>query len=481
MTLPQHGWRQNYKNQTDLVLNRAQTFSVYLPGAYLSKLLYIEKLSIRYLYLSSEDPLKATALKLLVFLFLADPCVFAANRDFHSIQQEAKKIVDDEVSGKIRNRKLLMTAAGVGGAAITAAGIYYSSKSKKNSRVKGFPTEEEVKRFMERSSKPTKYSEPMWVKSLPVACTTIWSLCPPWHTADIKGVFSNSKDFDPGYEYSIAKEMARISLAEDFISKETYDYIMRNLTQINLLISSESACSTDHTVDIRSALSGILAIFKLPNDCKVLKPSKTIKDGLDNLLQQYSEELRDDLEAKVLEIISDSKLNKHEANGHLPRKKTLYFRGDDRAEIADTALNLGEILDLPLAHIKLSEIKDPNLVFGIENEQSLDFPLEHFNKKSIFTNAMLNAKDQKGDAYANIIVIIEDADKLLNVPEANKRGMEQLLWSMLRLLDPNQPKMFLNDLQFNVDVSNCIFILTGKENIEEEAIRDRISTYNLFY
>ena len=296
-------------------------------------------------------------------------------------------------------------------------------------------------------------------------------------TDEVQGIFSDRAEFDPLYEYLIAEQMVKIFYERGMIDEEINNYIEQNLEQVGVILGSGSVSEPFSQTRMRNILEGVMAIFKLPKTRKILKPSRIIKNQLDEVLLPYEDEFKSMLEDKVLEIINDSKFEFAEGDAKLPRK-SLYFVGEPGTGKTYLATKLAKILNLPYAEIKLGELEEPSHLFGSSSPFGLGVPLENFDKLSVFTRAVLDSKNNDGENYTNVIILIDEADRLLNLPNQGDYGVGPLQTAMLHMLDPDRAKMFLNDLNVEIDISRCIFILTGNKPLNDEALSDRVTQFN---
>ena len=293
---------------------------------------------------------------------------------------------------------------------------------------------------------------------------------------DVTGVFFRNP-FDSYFEYEIANEMNKLLLSDDLLDIDTYRYIEKNLAHVKLVQSSLWSDNQFAQTQIKNILEGIKCIFNLPKALKRLKPSSDIKNKLDELIAPYDLQFQEKMDRTVLEIIDNSQLELNK--GFKPRKMINYFLGEPGTGKTFLANNLANLLDIPFVEIRLGEAENATQIFGRSVDMmGMGAPLQSFDKLSDFSTALLNAKNLSGKKYSNAIILIDEADRLLNgTADDGGYGISALQNIMLKLLDPDRSKVMLQDLGLNVDISHCIFILTGNTPLRDKAILDRVRVF----
>jgi ATP-dependent Lon protease len=136
------------------------------------------------------------------------------------------------------------------------------------------------------------------------------------------------------------------------------------------------------------------------------------------------------------------------------RKVVAYFWGPPGTGKTRAAGCIADALKLPFETLSLSKITPEDLV-GTEDKPGLLL--------DVMTRAGRNGKD----SLNNMVLLLDDADRVLN------RGSHASSF-ILNLLEPETKSFYSPFLQSHVDISHLCIILAGNSEIQDEALRSRL-------
>lgn len=291
------------------------------------------------------------------------------------------------------------------------------------------------------------------------------------------GVFVDGQAFDPELEYKVASHIAEYFYEHRLLSAKHKVYIEKNLEEVELLLNSAEKDISHTKKVIRNILEGLDCVFRLPKTLKKIDANPEFNAKLKKVIKNYPEEFQSEIKKIIGRIIAHS----NSEGAFTPRKVIPFFLGAPGTGKTYLAIALAELLDLPFVEISFANVDDLSKIFGSENiGHRNNAPLAYFSGPSMFTRTMLDAKASDGKNYKNMIVFVDEVDRLVNHPEHAMMNPKigQLQNILLKLLDPDRSELELLDLGLDFDISHCIFILTGNFRFQDNALGDRVKIFN---
>ena len=194
-------------------------------------------------------------------------------------------------------------------------------------------------------------------------------------------------------------------------------------------------------------LSNIIAMaLNLPDTIKdiVFEPATIHK-----MLTGYSPRVTRDLNRYAIRLVAACRDNTS------VRKIAAYFYGEPGVGKTRAAHLIAQSFGLPITTISLANI-DAEKLMGTNKEPGL------------LLEALTRAKLPDGQKYKNAILLIDDADRIIN-------NDDQLASVLLTLLEPETRSFYSPYLNTEVDISNLNIILAGNSLIEDAALLSRLA------
>lgn len=139
-----------------------------------------------------------------------------------------------------------------------------------------------------------------------------------------------------------------------------------------------------------------------------------------------------------------------------------YFYGSSGTGKTRCAREIAHCLDLPFGSIALANYSVSDLV-GQGGSH-----LPHPGK---FAEIILNAKDKDNKSYTNMVLLIDEVDKILNAEHADNNG---LLPFLLNFLDPDTKSYYSPYFEKNIWIKDMLIILGGNTPLKNDALRKRL-------
>lgn len=138
-----------------------------------------------------------------------------------------------------------------------------------------------------------------------------------------------------------------------------------------------------------------------------------------------------------------------------------YFHGPSGTGKSKCARKIARYLGLPFGSIALANYTVADLIG--QGGSHLPYPGK-------FAEAILNAKDDANNSYTNMVLRIEEADKVLNA-EDDYNG---LLPFFLTFLDPDVESFYSPYFERDIRIKDSLIILCGEHPLKNNATRKRV-------
>lgn len=143
-------------------------------------------------------------------------------------------------------------------------------------------------------------------------------------------------------------------------------------------------------------------------------------------------------------------------------RNIVYFYGSSGTGKTRCAREIAHCLALPFGSIALANYSVSDLV-GQGGSH-----LPHPGK---IAETILNAKDADSKSYTNMVLLIDEADKILNAEQADNNG---LLPFLLTFLDPDTKSYYSPYFEKNIWIKDMLIILGGNTPLKNDALRKRL-------
>lgn len=152
---------------------------------------------------------------------------------------------------------------------------------------------------------------------------------------------------------------------------------------------------------------------------------------------------------------------------HMVQKHTrvmAYFQGPSGTGKTRCAREIADFLGLPFGLIPLANYTVSDLV-GQGGSH-----LPHPGK---FAESFLNAKDKNDKSYTNMVFLIDEADKILNM-NSEKGDSNGLLPFLLTFLDPETESYYNPYFEKDIKIKDTLIILSGNEPLQNNSLKKRL-------
>jgi ATP-dependent Lon protease len=218
----------------------------------------------------------------------------------------------------------------------------------------------------------------------------------------------------------------------------------------------------------KESLAVIKAMLRVPFKVKPL--DEQVNQKFSARLGSYPDGIKSKLATSLAMYVSNAE---EQDTASLTKKAPLYFYGEPGVGKSYLAKKLAKDAGVPIVEMNLNELSNGKGNLLPYEVRSLDSAP---GENSLFTSVMLRNLDRKEDSSLplNAFVLIDEADKILNVKDKS----QELRMQLLKLIDPDTQFLELKELKdIRLDLRRFLFILVGNEKIENaEALHDRMET-----